>query len=206
MPVKIQAAQRTPPGLRRRRRRVLSARDGLDPQTSDALQNNLAAIDAAIGESRAALVAEPQSEVAQQSLLEGLKTKVALLQTTAGAAFAADTGGATVSTNPAGARLMMAWSSGIVGRSAGLRFKQRRARSANSGGRVAGKETASDRSLDHVGADRVSASTMITPRDQMSPAAEVAPSLASGGSYTEDFAILAEDSPTGRMVSLASFS
>src|SRR5258708_5239121 len=104
---------------------------------------------------------------------------------TAGAAVAADTGGATVSTNPAGARLMMAWSSGIVGRSAGLRFKQRRARSANSGGRVAGKETVSDRSLDHVGADRVSASTMITPRDQMSPAAEVAPSLASGRSDTD---------------------
>jgi hypothetical protein len=61
-----------------------AASDGLDPQTADAFHANLAVIDAAIGESRVALAAEPRSEVAQQSLLEGLKTKVSLLETTTG--------------------------------------------------------------------------------------------------------------------------
>jgi hypothetical protein len=40
----------------------------------------------------------------------------------------------------------------------------------------------------------------------MSPAAEILPFFASGGSYKEDLAMLVVGSPTGRMVSLASFS
>jgi hypothetical protein len=54
----------------------------LDPQTAAMLQKNLAVIDQAIGESRAALKVEPESEPAQQSLLESFKQKVALLQDT----------------------------------------------------------------------------------------------------------------------------
>jgi hypothetical protein len=46
------------------------------------LQRNLAAIDRAIDESRAALADEPSSAVAQDSLLDALDTKVALLQDT----------------------------------------------------------------------------------------------------------------------------
>jgi hypothetical protein len=47
---------------------------------------------------------------------------------------------------------------------------------------------------------------MITPRLQISPAVEKLPSLDSGGSYTEEAAMLAMDSPAGRTVSLASFN
>jgi hypothetical protein len=47
---------------------------------------------------------------------------------------------------------------------------------------------------------------MITPRLQISPAAEKLPSRDSGGSYSEVPAMLAVDSPLGRMVSLASFN
>jgi hypothetical protein len=54
----------------------------LDPQTAALLQKNLAVIDQAISESRAALKVEPESEPAQQSLLESFKQKVALLQAT----------------------------------------------------------------------------------------------------------------------------
>lgn len=52
----------------------------LDPATADVLQANLTVIDQAIGESRAALQEEPASELAQESLFEALRNKVALLQ------------------------------------------------------------------------------------------------------------------------------
>lgn len=57
-------------------------RSTLDPGTADVLQANLTVIDRAIVESRAALENEPQSEVAQESLFEALRHKVALLQDT----------------------------------------------------------------------------------------------------------------------------
>jgi hypothetical protein len=40
----------------------------------------------------------------------------------------------------------------------------------------------------------------------MSPAAEILPFFASGGSYKEYVGVLVVDSPAGRMVSVASFS
>jgi hypothetical protein len=54
----------------------------LDPETRAVLKENLAAIDRAIEESRAALASEPASALAQDSLLDALDTKVALLQDT----------------------------------------------------------------------------------------------------------------------------
>jgi hypothetical protein len=54
----------------------------LDPRTAATLQKNLAVIDQAISESRAAVRLEPASEPAQQSLIEGFKTKITLLQDT----------------------------------------------------------------------------------------------------------------------------
>ncbi len=54
----------------------------LDSQTAEVLQANLTVIDAAIGESRAALQTEPSSDVARSSLFEGLRRKVTLLQDT----------------------------------------------------------------------------------------------------------------------------
>ena len=54
----------------------------LDPPTAATLQKNLAVIDQAISESRAAVRSQPTSEPAQQSLIEGFKTKIGLLQDT----------------------------------------------------------------------------------------------------------------------------
>jgi anti-sigma factor RsiW len=54
----------------------------LDPVTRAVLTKNLAVIDRAINESRAALAQEPASTLAQDSLLDALETKVALLQDT----------------------------------------------------------------------------------------------------------------------------
>jgi anti-sigma factor ChrR (cupin superfamily) len=54
----------------------------LDPGTAATLQKNLAVIDQAISESRAAVRSQPASEPAQQSLIEGFKTKIGLLQDT----------------------------------------------------------------------------------------------------------------------------
>jgi tetratricopeptide (TPR) repeat protein len=56
----------------------------LDPATAATLQKNLAVIDQAIDESRAALQANPGSVSAQASLLEGLKAKLTLLEDTVG--------------------------------------------------------------------------------------------------------------------------
>jgi len=57
-------------------------RSALDPATAATLQNNLAVIDLAIGESRTALHTEPDNEPAQQSLIENFKMKINLLQDT----------------------------------------------------------------------------------------------------------------------------
>lgn len=57
-------------------------RAALDADTAQVLQANLTVIDSAIGESRAALDQEPESTVAQESLVEALRNKVALLQDT----------------------------------------------------------------------------------------------------------------------------
>jgi hypothetical protein len=54
--------------------------EGLDPDTRAVLRQNLAVLDRAISESRAALSTEPASALAQESLLDALDTKVALLQ------------------------------------------------------------------------------------------------------------------------------
>lgn len=62
---------------------IASAADtGFDPETAVTLQNSLAVINQAIDESRAAVRAEPASELAQSSLIENFKTKLALLQDT----------------------------------------------------------------------------------------------------------------------------
>jgi len=59
-----------------------SEQSELDPRTAATLQKNLAVIDQAISESRAAVRSQPASEPAQQSLIDGFKTKIGLLQDT----------------------------------------------------------------------------------------------------------------------------
>jgi hypothetical protein len=54
----------------------------LDTPTAAVMQENLAVIDRAIGESREALQKEPSSELAQDSLFEALRSKLSLLQDT----------------------------------------------------------------------------------------------------------------------------
>jgi hypothetical protein len=54
----------------------------LDTETATTLWQGFAVIDQAIGESRAALAIDPQSGPAQEGLLNGLKTKMALLENT----------------------------------------------------------------------------------------------------------------------------
>jgi len=56
--------------------------NALDPRTAATLQKNLAVIDQAISESRAAMRSQPSSEPAQQSLIESFKAKIGLLQDT----------------------------------------------------------------------------------------------------------------------------
>ena len=56
--------------------------NALDPGTAATLQKNLAVIDQAISESRAALQTQPASEPAQESLVENFKAKIGLLQDT----------------------------------------------------------------------------------------------------------------------------
>jgi hypothetical protein len=56
--------------------------NAFDPGTAATLHKNLAVIDQAISESRAAVHAQPNSEPAQQSLLENFRTKIAVLQDT----------------------------------------------------------------------------------------------------------------------------
>jgi hypothetical protein len=57
-------------------------RTALDMETADVLKANLTVLDGAIGESRNALKTEPENDVAQESLFEALRNKVALLQDT----------------------------------------------------------------------------------------------------------------------------
>jgi len=59
-----------------------SENGALDPQIAATVQKNLTVIDQAIGESRAALRTQPDSEPAQQSLLESFRTKLMLLEDT----------------------------------------------------------------------------------------------------------------------------
>jgi hypothetical protein len=59
-----------------------AGKGSLDTQTAATLQKNLAVIDQAISESRAAVSAQPASEPAQTSLMENFKAKLALLQDT----------------------------------------------------------------------------------------------------------------------------
>jgi len=54
----------------------------LDMETADVLKANMTVLDGAIGESREALKKEPENDVAQESLFEALRNKVALLQDT----------------------------------------------------------------------------------------------------------------------------
>ena len=54
----------------------------IDATTAATLQHNLSVIDQAIAESRAALAADPQSEPAFDSLIDALRRKVGVLQTT----------------------------------------------------------------------------------------------------------------------------
>ena len=61
------------------------AKDGqssLDPKIADTLQKNMGIIDQAIGDSRGALKSQPTSQLAQESLFEALRRKVALLEDT----------------------------------------------------------------------------------------------------------------------------
>jgi hypothetical protein len=57
-------------------------RQALDPQDAAELQKNILVVDQAIGESKAALKAQPMSTQAQDSLFEAFRTKIALLQDT----------------------------------------------------------------------------------------------------------------------------
>jgi anti-sigma factor RsiW len=59
-----------------------SEQSALDPRTAATLQKNLAVIDVAISESRAAVRAQPTSEPARDSLMEDFRAKVGLLQDT----------------------------------------------------------------------------------------------------------------------------
>ena len=61
------------------------ARNGegtLDPAVTASLQKNLQVIDQAIVESRAALATDPQSEPAREGLIDSLRRKIGVLQTT----------------------------------------------------------------------------------------------------------------------------
>jgi hypothetical protein len=57
-------------------------RAALDPEMISVLDTGMTIIDAAIDQSRAALETEPDSGVAQESLYQALRSKVALLQDT----------------------------------------------------------------------------------------------------------------------------
>jgi anti-sigma factor RsiW len=59
-----------------------SENGALDPATANTFQANLAVVDQAISESRAALRTQPNNEPAQQSLLASFKAKIGLLQDT----------------------------------------------------------------------------------------------------------------------------
>ena len=56
--------------------------DALDPQTSATIDKNLGIIDQAIAENRAAVIEEPASVAARETLFQALRSKVTLLQDT----------------------------------------------------------------------------------------------------------------------------
>jgi anti-sigma factor RsiW len=63
--------------------RVAEASDSpLDPEVTATLRKNIDLIDQAIDDSRAALKAEPESRIAQESLFDAFRKKVTLLQDT----------------------------------------------------------------------------------------------------------------------------
>ncbi|HOQ59642.1 MAG TPA: zf-HC2 domain-containing protein [Vicinamibacterales bacterium] len=59
---------------------VKSGEASLDPLVAETLQKNLGVIDTAIRESREAIQSQPNSQLAQTSLFEALRQKVALLE------------------------------------------------------------------------------------------------------------------------------
>jgi hypothetical protein len=59
-----------------------SSSDVLDTQMAEALRQNIQTVNAAIDESRTALVQNPDSPSAQESLFEALRRKVVVLQAT----------------------------------------------------------------------------------------------------------------------------
>ena len=61
---------------------VKGGEGALDPALAATLQKNLGVIDQAISESREAIKAQPNSQLAQTSLFEALRQKVALLEDT----------------------------------------------------------------------------------------------------------------------------
>jgi len=61
---------------------VQTEQASLDPAVAETLKTNLGVIDKAIRESRAAIQSQPHSELAQTSLFEALRQKVALLEDT----------------------------------------------------------------------------------------------------------------------------
>jgi hypothetical protein len=54
----------------------------LDPDVAETLKKNLTVIDRAIADSRTALRTDPQNEPARETLIDALKRKVGVLQTT----------------------------------------------------------------------------------------------------------------------------
>jgi hypothetical protein len=62
---------------------VRDRRSELDPKTVQVIQHNLAVIDAAIAESRAALAKDPRSRFLHDQLNKSLDQKVELLRTVA---------------------------------------------------------------------------------------------------------------------------
>jgi len=61
---------------------VATEQTALDPAVAATLQRNLGIIDQAIRESRAAITSQPTSQIAQTSLFDALRQKVALLEDT----------------------------------------------------------------------------------------------------------------------------
>jgi hypothetical protein len=59
-----------------------AGQSSLDPKIAETLQKNIGIIDKAIGDSRTALQSQPTSQLAQESLFEALRRKVALLEDT----------------------------------------------------------------------------------------------------------------------------
>src|SRR5665213_529536 len=103
-------------------------------------------------------------------------------------------------TDPAACPRAQATSSVTLGRVGGLGFRQRATTSRKAGEKSAGSATASLRSPQPEGGQRVSASNRQTPSAQISPAVELLPCRPSGGWYTLGALALIVSSPTRRIV------